>query len=167
MNKTRIPLLLILLAATLQPATAATTGEVLTDGPAQNTLSSEIALREERAFHRCGIRELGREHSRYFSTNAEFYVQGRGLLSSDQMVEMNHSPLCLDTFRELVAGTFQVHAVGDSSALSQGVYRFCRYRTGKCAQTETRYVVIWRLEDKEWLATRVLIYEHHAITSPG
>lgn len=162
-------LLLSLLLVAVAGATGTTPGPAVADGQAQGKLLDEISALDTKvfdAFNHC--QEPGRldEHAGYFSADVEFYHDTGGVTwTRDEMIGNTRKYVCGHFTRELVAGSLKVYPVKDFGAISQGVHRFCQVESGKC-EGLADFVMVWRLQDGKWQASRVLSYGHRAVAAP-
>lgn len=149
--------LLLAACGTSQPVRSGRATEV--SGPLFEKVS---ALDREvfEAFNTCGAPGQLEKHGAYFAEAVEFYHDAGGVTwNRREMLANTEKFVCGNFRRELVAGSMRVYPVKDFGAISQGVHRFCQFKTGLC-EGAADFVIIWRQEGASWSITRVLSYGH-------
>lgn len=133
------------------------------DGRADDTLTATIAGLDKAAFdafNRCEQAGQLDKYASYFAPEIEFYHdQGGVTWTRDAMIANTGKFVCSHFRRELVPGSLRVYPVKDFGAIEQGEHTFCQFDTGKC-EGIADFVIVWRLRDQRWEATRVLSYGH-------
>ncbi len=103
--------------------------------------------------------------AKYFAEDVEFYHDKGGLMTSrEAVVDATRRNICHKVQRELV-GKLEVYPIKDYGAIESGTHRFCQIGSNSC-QGEGKFLHIWRSKDGQWQMTRVVSYDHHAITAP-
>ena len=140
------------------PAAAAESDDV-----AGRTLLDTVARLDDAvfaSFNQCEDAAQLRRHAGYFASDVEFYHDTGGVTwSRDDMLANTAKHVCGKIRRELVAGSLAVYPIKDFGAIEQGVHRFCQVDTGRC-EGMADFVIVWRHQDDQWHATRVLSYGH-------
>ena len=62
--------------------------------------------------------------------------------------------------RELVPGSLQVHSMKGYGAVEIGVHRFYHPKSNT-PTGEGRFIQLWRYKDGTWKMTRVISFDHH------
>jgi hypothetical protein len=116
------------------------------------------------ASNRCDLEKFGA----FFTDDLEFYHDQTGLTRSRQsLLEAVKNNICGKVRRELVAGTLEVYPLQGYGAVQMGVHRF--YHPGRDdldPPGEAKFVHLWRNQDGVWKITRVISYDHHAVSQP-
>ena len=119
------------------------------------------------SFNRCDDPGQLRKHAGYFASDVEFYHDTGGVTwTRDAMLANTAKHVCGKIRRELVADSLLVYPIKDFGAIEQGVHRFCQVDTGRC-EGMADFVIVWRHENDEWQATRVLSYGHRPALAAG
>ena len=110
------------------------------------------------AYNNCNLDKLGS----MVSEDLEFYHdQGGVTWTREAMIANTRKNVCGHFRRELVPGSLRVYPIKDFGAIEQGEHTFCQFDSGKC-EGIADFVIVWRLRDQRWEATRVLSYGHRA-----
>jgi hypothetical protein len=118
------------------------------------------------AFNKCSDPAELKKHASYFAQDVEFYHDTGGVTwNRDDMIANTQKHACGNYRRELVPNSLKVVAVKEFGAIEQGVHRFCKLKSGDC-EGMADFVIVWRLQDNQWLITRVLSYGHRAAEAP-
>ncbi len=133
------------------------------DGLADAKLTATIAALDTAtfdAFNHCDQPGQLEKYGSYFATKLEFYHDRGGVTwTRDAMVGNTKKNVCGHYRRALVLGSMRVYPIKDFGAIEQGEHTFCQFDSGKC-EGIADFVIVWRLRDKRWEATRVLSYGH-------
>lgn len=133
------------------------------DGLADARLTATIAALDTAtfdAFNHCDQPAQLEKYGSYFATGLEFYHDLGGVTwTRDAMVGNTRKNVCGHYRRELVPGSMRVYPIKDFGAIEQGEHTFCQFGSDKC-EGIADFVIVWRLRDKRWEATRVLSYGH-------
>jgi len=133
------------------------------DGRADDTLTATIAALDREAFdafNHCDQAGQLDKYASYFAPELEFYHdQGGVTWTRDAMIANTGQFVCGHFRRELVPGSMRVYPIKDFGAIEQGEHTFCQFDSGKC-EGIADFVIVWRLRDERWEATRVFSYGH-------
>jgi len=130
-----------------------------TPGPLFETISSLDAAVFS-AFNNCASPGQLQEHGKHFSEGVEFYHDNGGVTwSRQEMLANTEQHVCGKFRRELVPGSLRVYPIKNFGAISQGVHRFCQFKSGTC-EGAADFVIIWQQQGSQWQITRVLSYGH-------
>jgi uncharacterized protein (TIGR02246 family) len=100
-----------------------------------------------------------------FAEDVEFFHDLGGVtLGRTKIIEQTRNNLCGKVKRELVQGTLQTFPMHGYGAVQTGVHRFHQPKAPSEGIGEARFVHLWRLKDGAWRITRVISYDHHAVT---
>lgn len=126
--------------------------------PPDPALEQAIAARDAEvfdAYNRCDLDRFGAA----FAPDVEFYHDEGGVSWDRQtVVDNTRKYICGKVRRELIPGTLKVYPIKNFGALEEGEHRFCQVTEG-CAGV-ARFVIVWRRDGDQWIATRVLSYGH-------
>lgn len=112
------------------------------------------------AFNTCAQPGQLLKHAEFFSEAVEFYHDTGGVTwNRKEMLANTEKYVCGNFRRELVPGSLRVHPIKDFGAISQGVHRFCQFKSGVC-EGAAEFMIVWRQQDGRWAITRVLSYGH-------
>ena len=100
----------------------------------------------------------------FFTADLEFYHDKGGLAGFDStmagfrgLFERNKDS---GLRRDLVAGTLEVHPLGDHGALAVCQHRFCHVENGADDCGTFKNIMVWRKQDSGWKVSRVISYDH-------
>jgi len=115
------------------------------------------------AFNRCDLEKFGS----FFTEELEFYHDQGGLTdrSRQSLVESVKNNICGKVYRVLVPESLEVYPMNGYGAVEIGVHRF--YHPGRDSTEsvgEAKFVHLWQNKDGAWKITRVISYDHHALT---
>lgn len=151
----------IVLLAAMLGATAAHAGapDAIPTGEALTRTITALDTKVFDAYNTCDMDTF----AQYFSEDVEFYHDKGGLSTSrDAVVNAVRNNICHKIRRERV-GAIEVYPIKDFGAIETGTHRFCQIATGKC-EGMGKFLHIWRYRDGQWQLTRVVSYDHHAIS---
>jgi hypothetical protein len=112
------------------------------------------------AFNTCAQPGQLLKHAEFFSEAVEFYHDTGGVTwNRKEMLANTEKYVCGNFRRELVPGSLRVYPIKDFGAISQGVHRFCQFKSGSC-EGAADFLIVWRHQDGRWTITRVLSYGH-------
>lgn len=133
------------------------------DGRADDALTATIAALDKEAFdafNHCDQPGQLDKYASYFAPEVEFYHdQGGVTWTRDAMIANTGKFVCSHFRRELVPGSLRIYPIKDFGAIERGEHTFCQFDSGKC-EGIADFVIVWRLRDQRWEATRVLSYGH-------
>jgi hypothetical protein len=114
------------------------------------------------AYNRCDLKTF----ASYFDDSTEFYHdQGGVTIGARDLTESVSKYICGKVRREIVPGTIEVYPMKDYGAIEIGVHRFTHPGHDDVeAVGEAKFVHLWRLKDGKWTVTRLLSFDHHALT---
>lgn len=139
------------------------------DGRADDTLTATIAALDKEtfdAFNHCDQAGQLHKYASYFAPELEFYHdQGGVTWTRDEMIANTEKSVCSHFWRELVPGSLRVYPIKGFGALEQGEHTFCQFDSGKC-EGIADFIIVWRLRDQRWEATRVFSYGHREYLTP-
>jgi Domain of unknown function (DUF4440) len=93
-----------------------------------------------------------------------FHDQAGVALGNQSMVDSVRKNICGTDFRRvLVPGSLYVYYMKGYGALEIGVHRFLHPKTHE-ATGEASFIHLWQYKDGAWKLTRVISYDHHALT---
>ncbi|GAB2501317.1 serine hydrolase [Arenimonas alkanexedens] len=140
------------------------------DGRADEALAATIAALDEAAFdafNHCDQAGQLEKYASYFAPEVEFYHdQGGVTWTRDEMIANTEKFVCGNFRRERVPGSLRVYPIKDFGAIEQGAHTFCQFDSGKC-EGIADFLIVWRLRDDRWEATRVLSYGHRENVRPA
>lgn len=114
------------------------------------------------SYNRCDLDKF----AMLLAADVEFYHdQGGVTLGREKLTESVKKNICGKVTRELIPGTLQVYPMKGFGAIEMGVHRF--HHTGHDDTEpvgEAKFVHLWQYKDGAWKVTRVLSYDHHAVT---
>jgi hypothetical protein len=117
------------------------------------------------AYNRCELEKFGA----FFTEELEFYHDNGGLTNRTRqsLVDSLKKNICGKVRRELVPGSLEVYPLHGYGAVEIGVHRF--HHPGR-EQTEpvgeAKFIHLWQNQDGVWKITRVISFDHHALTKP-
>jgi len=153
------------LLAKVQGASCKVKAAAEEDGRADDPLTATIAALDTAsfdAFNHCDQPGQLDKYASYFAPELEFYHdQGGVTWTREAMIANTRKNVCGHFRRELVPGSMRVYPIKDFGAIEQGEHTFCQFDSGKC-EGIADFVIVWRLRDQRWEATRVLSYGHRA-----
>jgi len=110
------------------------------------------------AFNTCDIKKL----ESYFSPTLEFYHDLNGpSWGRDKFIGDVKAHVCGKFERKLVAGSLEVHPLGQWGAMYMGTHLFCKTSAAKC-EGQGKFMHIWENKEGDWKITRVVSYDHRA-----
>ena len=114
------------------------------------------------AFNTCDLEKLGM----YFADDLEFYHDNDGLSRGRQaFLEAVKNNICGKVTRELVKGSLEVYPLKGFGAVEIGVHRFHHPgHEGTEPVGEAKFVHIWQNKSGVWQVTRVVSFDHHALS---
>ena len=119
------------------------------------------------SFNHCSDPAQFEKHAGYFDPAVEFYHDTGGVTwTREAMLANTRKHVCGNYTRQLLPGTLEVFPIKDFGAIARGQHRFCNLKGEHCDGLAD-FVIIWRLRDGQWQATRVLSYAHRAATEPA
>jgi hypothetical protein len=114
------------------------------------------------AYNRCELEKFGS----FFIDDVEFYHdQGGVTLGRLNLTESVKKNICGKVTRELVPGTLEVYPMKGYGAIEIGVHRF--HHPGAEDREpvgEGKFIQLWQNKDGVWKITRVLSFDHHALS---
>jgi ketosteroid isomerase-like protein len=114
------------------------------------------------AYNRCDLDKVGS----LLADDLEFYHDKTGLSRGRAaLVEGVKNNICGKVTRELVPGTLEVYPIADYGAVEIGVHRFHHpgHETSDSIG-EAKFIHLWQNKDGVWRVTRVISFDHHALT---
>jgi len=79
------------------------------------------------------------------------------------VVDAVKNNICGKVTRELVLGTLEVYPMANYGAVEIGVHRF--HHPGNADDVgEAKFIHLWQNKDGVWKVTRVISFDHHALT---
>ena len=161
--KTKLPSLLLMLCSLLViPAHAAEVDNA--------SLHDTIAALDHGmfdSFNHCSDPAQFEKHAGYFDPAVEFYHDNGGVTwTREAMLANTRKHVCGNYTRQLLPGTLEVFPIKDFGAIARGQHQFCDLKGEHCDGLAD-FVIIWRLRDGQWQATRVLSYAHRAAAGPA
>ena len=161
--KTKLTSLLLILCSLLAiPAHAADTENA--------SLHDTIAALDHGmfdSFNHCSDPAQFEKHAGYFDPAVEFYHDNGGVTwTREAMLANTRKHVCGNYTRQLLPGTLEVFPIKDFGAIARGQHQFCDLKGEHCDGLAD-FVIIWRLRDGQWQATRVLSYAHRAAAGPA
>ena len=119
------------------------------------------------SFNHCSDPAQFEKHAGYFDPAVEFYHDTGGVTwTREAMLANTRKHVCGNYTRQLLPGTLEVFPIKDFGAIARGQHRFCNLNGEHCDGLAD-FVIIWRLRDGQWQATRVLSYAHRAAAGPA
>ncbi|WP_313320960.1 nuclear transport factor 2 family protein [Stenotrophomonas sp.] len=117
------------------------------------------------SFNHCSDPAQFEKHAGYFDPAVEFYHDNGGVTwTREAMLANTRNNVCGHYTRQLLPGTLEVFPIKDFGAIARGQHQFCDLNGEHCDGLAD-FVIIWRLRDGQWQATRVLSYAHRASRS--
>ncbi len=133
------------------------------DGPvahAKDHLFETVAALDAKlfnAYNTCDLTTMGA----MVSEDLEFYHDKTGLAVGRQVfLDAVKNNICGKTQREVVPGTLEAHRLNGFGAMEIVVHRFTHPGHEEIGVGEAKSIMLWRLKDGEWQATRVISYDH-------
>ena len=115
-----------------------------------------------RAYNGCDLEALGS----LVADDLEFYHDKTGLeTGKGPFLESIRKNICGRVNRELVQGTLEVHPLNTYGAVEMGTHRF--HHPGheeSDGAGEAKFVMIWQQRGDIWKLTRVISYDHGAVS---
>ena len=134
----------------------------VTPGPLFDTIAA-LDTQAFAAFNTCAQPGQLQKHADFFSETVEFYHDTGGVTwNRKEMLANTEKYVCGNFRRELVPGSLRVYPIKDFGAISQGVHRFCQFKSGVC-EGEADFLMVWRHEGGRWTITRVMSYGHRPV----
>jgi ketosteroid isomerase-like protein len=114
------------------------------------------------AYNRCDLEMFGT----FFIDDVEFYHdQGGVTLGRQNLTESVKKNICGKVRRELVPGRLEVYPMQGYGAVAIGVHRFHAAKMKQSEPTgEAKFVHLWQNKDGAWKITRVISYDHRALS---
>jgi Domain of unknown function (DUF4440) len=114
------------------------------------------------AYNRCELEKF----ASFLADNVEFYHDRGGVtLGKEALTESVKKNICGKVTRELVPGTLQVYPMKGYGAVEMGVHRFHHPAHEDTEPVgEGKFIHLWQYKDGAWKITRVISYDHHAVT---
>ncbi len=114
------------------------------------------------AYNQCDMQKFGS----LVADDLEFYHDKSGLSVGRQaLVEGVKKNICGKVTRELVPGTLEVYPIANYGAVEIGVHRFHHPGHEKTESVgEAKFVHLWQYKDGVWKVTRVISFDHQALT---
>lgn len=114
------------------------------------------------AYNTCDLKKF----ASFFTDDVEFYHdQGGVTLGAADLTESIRKNICGKTTRELVRSTLQVHYMKGFGAVEMGTHLFHHPGHEDTEPVgEGKFIHLWRYKDGAWKMTRVISYDHHAVT---
>jgi hypothetical protein len=153
------PAVLILVTACSTPHQSPNTLASESGGALFDTISA-LDAEAFSAFNTCATPGQLQKHGTYFSADVEFYHDTGGVTwSRKEMLANTEKYVCGNFRRELVPGSLRVYPINGFGAITQGVHKFCQFKSGTC-EGAAEFVIVWRNDGGKWSITRVLSYGH-------
>jgi len=114
------------------------------------------------AYNHCDLEKFGS----LLADDLEFYHDKSGFSGGQQaVVEGVKNNICGKVTRELVPGTLEVYPIANYGAVEIGVHRF-HHPGHETAESigEAKFIHLWQNKDGVWKITRVISFDHHALT---
>ena len=163
MKKIFAPLQMFLLASLLAAPLAHVQAQAA-PAPAPDSLFQTIQSLDTQlfdAYNHCDLEKLGA----LLADDLEFYHDVHGLSRGRQaLVEGIKNNICGKVTRELVPGTLEVYPIADYGAVEIGVHRFHHPGHENESVGEAKFIRLWQNKDGVWKVTRVISFDHHALT---
>ena len=109
------------------------------------------------AYNQCKVSEM----VSFLSEDLEFYHDKNGFTQGKEAMEKSLSRgLCANgpqLRREVIEGSVQVYPLKGIGAIISGEHAFF---VGDQADSKAKFTHVWRLENDQWLMSRVLSYDH-------
>jgi ketosteroid isomerase-like protein len=114
------------------------------------------------AYNHCDLATF----SSLLDDDLEFYHDKGGFSRGRQAtVDGVKNNICGKVTRELVSGTLEVYPIANYGAVEIGVHRFHHPgHDGTERVGEAKFIHLWKNEDGAWKLTRVISFDHHALT---
>lgn len=85
--------------------------------------------------------------------------------SRQSLVEAVKNNICGKVRRELIPGTLEVHPMEGYGAVEIGVHRFQHPNADKTQPVgEAKFMHLWQNQNGVWKITRVISYDHRALS---
>jgi hypothetical protein len=159
-EKTLVPLQVLLFTALLAAPLAHIHAQA---APAPDPLFETIRSLDAKlfdAYNHCDLEKFGS----LLADDLEFYHDKGGMSSGRQtVVDAVKNNICGKVTRELVLGTLEVYPMANYGAVEIGVHRF--HHPGNADDVgEAKFIHLWQNKDGVWKVTRVISFDHHALT---
>ncbi len=114
------------------------------------------------AYNHCDLEKFGS----LIADDVEFYHDKSGLSRGRHpLVEAIKNNICGKVTRELVPGTLEVYPIANYGAVEIGVHRFHHPGHDNTEPVgEGKFIQLWQNKDGVWKLTRVISFDHHALT---
>ena len=114
------------------------------------------------AYNHCDLEKF----SSFLADDLEFYHDKTGFSPGrGALVEAVKNNICGKVTRELIPGTLEVYPIANYGAVEIGVHRFHHpgHETTESVG-EAKFIQLWQNKDGVWKLTRVVSFDHHALT---
>jgi hypothetical protein len=114
------------------------------------------------AYNQCDLEKFGS----LLADDLEFYHDVTGFSRGRQAtVNGVRNNICGKVTRELVSGTLEVYPIANYGAVEIGVHRFHHPGHENTERVgEAKFIQLWQNKDGAWKLTRVISFDHHALT---
>ncbi|MBO9675625.1 MAG: nuclear transport factor 2 family protein [Sphingobacteriaceae bacterium] len=129
------------------------------DPALQQTIFKQDSLLFD-AFNRQDIKALGT----FFSQELEFYNDGGGMTDLKTTMKNFGNLFARNKTsklrRELEKASLEVYPVPGYGAIALGNHRFLHTENGKQETGEQKFIITWKFDNNQWLATRIVSLGH-------
>jgi ketosteroid isomerase-like protein len=114
------------------------------------------------AYNHCDLKRF----AAMLDDDLEFYHDLGGFSRGKQpAIDGVKNNICGKVTRELVPGTLEVYPIAHFGAVEIGVHRFHHPgHEGTEPVGEAKFIHIWQNQDGAWKLTRIISFDHHALT---
>ncbi|CAL2104085.1 conserved protein of unknown function [Tenacibaculum sp. 190130A14a] len=124
--------------------------------PTDNKLYKEIIKMDSiyfTAYNQCDMKT----QASLYHDNLEFYHDKGGVITSKkELLDAIEQNICNKVTRTLVEGSVEVYPIPDYGAVQIGYHKFFNNREPNQKSIPSKFIVLWKKEDKHWKITRVV-----------
>ena len=105
------------------------------------------------AYNTCNIKT----QASIYADDLEFF-HDKGGLSTDKkaLLEALKKNICNKVTRSLIKGSVEVYPIHDYGAIQIGYHKFYNKQEPNTKSIPSKFIVIWKKEDKQWRITKVI-----------
>lgn len=132
------------------------TSEIPSYKPIDHTLYEEIVKMDSIYFQAYNTCDMKTQASLYHD-NLEFYHDKGGIVTSKkELLESLEKNICGKVTRTLIRGSIEVYPIPNYGAVQIGYHKFFNNREPNQKSIPSKFIVIWKKEEKLWKITRVI-----------
>lgn len=132
------------------------TSEIPSYKPIDQKLYEEIVKMDSIYFQAYNTCDMKTQASLYHD-NLEFYHDKGGIeTSKKELLESLEKNICGKVTRTLIKGSIEVYPIPNYGAVQIGYHKFFNNREPNQKSIPSKFIVIWKKEEKLWKITRVI-----------